>query len=116
MCIRDSIDTDSYKNLQEEIKKTEKRLNGLKKEAKAVSEEFGNPVSPEQYNAFQRDIIATEAELKKLSEQLDLSLIHICIRILKRRNWKKEKREHSRLTSGSLAVLIMFRKELANRT
>lgn len=65
------IDTDSYKNLQEEIKETEKRLNGLKKEAKAVSEEFGNPVSPEQYNAFQRDIIATEAELKKLSEQLD---------------------------------------------
>lgn len=65
------VDTDTYKSLQKEIQETEQRLKGLKSEAKAVNEEFGSPVSPEQYNAFQRDIIATEAELKKLSEQLD---------------------------------------------
>lgn len=66
-----NVDTGVYKDLQQEIQETEKRLKGLKSEAKAVNEEFGSPVSPEQYNAFQRDIIATEAELKKLSDQLD---------------------------------------------
>ena len=63
--------TDAYKNLQSEIKETKKRLADLKTEAKAVNDEFGHPVTPKQYNAFQREIIRTESDLKKLENQLN---------------------------------------------
>ena len=41
----------------------------LKKQAKDVSDEFGNPISPEQYDSLQREIVETEQELQNLTEQ-----------------------------------------------
>ena len=63
------IDTAEYDKLQAEIDETEAGLKNLQAEAKAVSDEFGNPISPEQYDGLQREIIATEQELKKLEEE-----------------------------------------------
>ena len=34
-----------------------------------MDEEFGRPISPEQYDALQREIIATENSLKNLEKQ-----------------------------------------------
>ena len=62
------MNTDEFKNLQAEIDKTTADLKDLKSEAKKVSEEFGNPISQSQYDALQREIIDTEASLRKLRE------------------------------------------------
>lgn len=63
------IDTNAYKDLQTEIQKTNKILVDLKKRAKEVSDEFGNPVSPEQYNSLQREILATEISWRDLKSE-----------------------------------------------
>ena len=62
------VDTSEYKALGEELKSTESQLKDLKQQAKDVSEEFGNPISHEQYDALQREIIETEQQLKQLQE------------------------------------------------
>lgn len=62
------IDTSEYQALGEELKNTESHLKELKQKAKDVSEEFGNPISHEQYDALQREIIETEEDLKRLQE------------------------------------------------
>jgi len=59
------VDTDAYKKLEAELKETEEKAKSLRKEAKAVSDEFGKPISPEQYEGLRREIIETEQELKK---------------------------------------------------
>ena len=63
------VNTDAYKRLSEEVKSTEKTLRDLKEQAKAVSDEFGNPISKESYDSLQREIIETEQDLKKLKEE-----------------------------------------------
>lgn len=63
------IDTDQYQKLKSEAQEASKRLTDLNKEAKDVREEFGNPISPEQYDRLQREIIATEQDLKGLESQ-----------------------------------------------
>ena len=52
-----------------EVTETENKLKSLKEQAKSVNDEFGNPVSPEQYDALQRKIIETEHDLRKLETQ-----------------------------------------------
>ncbi len=44
------IDTAEYQALGEELKNQEKHLQDLKQKAKEVSDEFGNPISHEQYD------------------------------------------------------------------
>ena len=44
-----------------------------KQSAKDVSDEFGNPISPEQYDALQREIIETEQELRNLQQEANNS-------------------------------------------
>ena len=63
------IDTEQYQKLKSEAQEASKRLTALNKEAKDVREEFGNPISPEQYNRLQREIIKTELDLKGLENQ-----------------------------------------------
>ena len=63
------IDTEQYQKLKTEAQEASKRLTALNKEAKDVREEFGNPISPEQYNRLQREIIKTELDLKGLEDQ-----------------------------------------------
>jgi phage-related protein len=62
------VDSSEYKALGEELKNTEGYLKELKQKARDVSEEFGNPISHEQYDALQREIIETEQELKRLQD------------------------------------------------
>ena len=61
------VDSDAYRKLTDEIQTASKELKDLRQKAKDVNEEFGNPISQEQYDALQREIIETEQKLKKLS-------------------------------------------------
>lgn len=63
------IDSDAYKALTEQAQKTSRELSNLKKQAKAVNEEFGNPISPDQYNALQREIADTEIRLRDMASE-----------------------------------------------
>lgn len=71
------IDTEAYNALQSEISATSQQLTALKKEAKKVSEEFGNPIGKDQYDALQREIIATKKELDRLEEQAKKSNVAV---------------------------------------
>lgn len=68
------VDTDAYKQLTEQIQTTSQELRDLKKDAKAVSDEFGNPVSPDAYDALQREIIETEQQLRDLESRAKKTL------------------------------------------
>lgn len=63
------VDTSEYKALGEELKSEQNHLEELKKKAIEVSDEFGNPISHEQYDALQREIIETEQNLRDLERQ-----------------------------------------------
>ena len=65
------VDTDAYKKLQSEITETNKKLKDLKQAAKDVGTEFGNPISPKQYDALQREIIETEQKFQSLQDESD---------------------------------------------
>lgn len=64
------IDTMEYAAIQEEIEETTNCLKDLKAKAKEVSDEFGNPISPEAYDAFEREIEATRGTLNKYQSDL----------------------------------------------
>lgn len=64
------VDTDEYKKLQTELSETNTKAKELKEEAKRVSDEFGNPISPEAYDGLQREIIETEQDLQKLEKEM----------------------------------------------
>lgn len=63
------VDTDGYRQLQEELKQSNKELKGLKDQAERTNAEFGNPVSPEAYRALQREVAETESKLKNLKNE-----------------------------------------------
>lgn len=63
--------TDAYQKLQSEITETNKKLRDLKKEAQAVNDEFGSPISASQYDALQREIIETEQKFNALQDEAD---------------------------------------------
>lgn len=65
------VDTDAYRQLAEEIDSLESDLKNLRAQGKAVSDEFGNPISTEEYEKLQREIVFTEDKLKKLTESAD---------------------------------------------
>lgn len=67
----EGADGEEYKRLQNEISDTSKQLKELKQQAEEVSTEFGNPISHSQYNALQREIIATESEFNGLRTQAE---------------------------------------------
>ena len=61
--------TEQYDAIQAEIKETEISLKDLRAEQKRVSDEFGNPVSPEAFQGLQREVVSTEQDLKKLTDE-----------------------------------------------
>lgn len=62
------VDTEGYKQLTQAVEETSQTLSNLKEQAKEVSKEFGNPISPEQYDALQREIFETEQQLGNLEK------------------------------------------------
>lgn len=59
------------KLLTDAVKNTSDKLNALKEAQKQVNDQFAKgDISEEQYRAFQREVIKTEEELKKLEKQL----------------------------------------------
>lgn len=62
-------DSDKYKSLAAQAKETEAKVKELKAQGEACRKEFGNPVSTEQWEGLQREIIDTEQSLKKLEDQ-----------------------------------------------
>ena len=66
----DGKDSDLYKSLAAQAKDSAKELKDLKQQAKDIREEFGNPLSTEQFDALQRELIATEQEYKNLKNQI----------------------------------------------
>lgn len=71
--LADSGDTasDVYQAMGQEIESLGSDLKTLKKQAKAVSDEFGNPISRDEYDKLQREIVFTNGKLKTLSQELD---------------------------------------------
>lgn len=63
------IDTQEYKELQAELSSSTKKLKELRQAAKEVDNEFGKPISPEKYDALQREVISTEIEFKSLKNE-----------------------------------------------
>ena len=61
--------SEEYEKLQEAVAETSNRLKELKQQAKNVTEEFGKPISQSQYDALQREIVATEIGLTDLKTQ-----------------------------------------------
>jgi TP901 family phage tail tape measure protein len=51
------------------VKETTDKLSALKQQAKDVTEEFGHPISSEQYDALQREIVETEQNLQSLQTE-----------------------------------------------
>lgn len=64
-------DTAEYSKVQAEIEKTQKKLEDLDKKAKDTFESLGKPISVDQYDALQREIISTELRLKDLADTVD---------------------------------------------
>lgn len=62
------IDTQEYKNLQIELDQSTSRMQELKAQKKQIDDEFGKPISPEAFDALQREIAETEINLKKLKD------------------------------------------------
>lgn len=56
--------SDAYKAIQSEINETSAKLDELKINATAAYEELGKPISTEQYDALQRELVETQNELK----------------------------------------------------
>lgn len=64
------VDTEEYKKLQEEIKATQKELRTLQAEGRKVTDEFGNPISPEGLDILQRELAEAEIRAKQATEEL----------------------------------------------
>lgn len=66
-----SPNADGYDKIQAEVKEAEERLKNLQTQAKKVSDEFGNPISPKQYRTVQRELIKTDQEMKNLQKSAE---------------------------------------------
>ena len=95
---------EDLKTLQEQRADKIQQMKDLSDTAETEKRAFSEEEET-QFDALEKDVQAIDKTIERIERARAIKL-----------NWKKEKREHSRLTSGSLAVLIMFRKELANRT
>ena len=65
------VDTSAYKDLQDKLTNATKELGKLKKQAKEVNDEFGNPISTQQYDALQREIVETKIKLQNLGKSFE---------------------------------------------
>lgn len=61
----DGKDSETYKALAEQAKTTAGELKELKQQAQDIRAEFNNPLSPEQFDALQRETIEAGQDCKK---------------------------------------------------
>lgn len=66
----DGKDSDAYKAIEEQAKTTAKELKELKQRGQEIREEFGNPLSSDQYDKLQRELIESEQDCKKATAAL----------------------------------------------
>lgn len=64
----------NYDKVCDDIEQTTRKLEELKKKAKEVSDSFGNPISQDQYDALQREIIETEQKLDSLRQSAEQNM------------------------------------------
>lgn len=65
------IDTEPYRKLTAEIDELENSLKSLLKEGKAVTDQFGAPISTREYEQLQTEIVLTESKLKEARKEAD---------------------------------------------
>lgn len=72
------VDSSAYKKVQHQIEITQEKLDGLNRKAEDTYDSLGRPISTSQYNALQREIAATNidirdarAEIKKMDNALN---------------------------------------------
>ena len=63
------IDTDAYKAVQAELKDTNTKLKELRNQAQKVSDQFGNPINPKQYDSLKREFIEMELKMQSLEKE-----------------------------------------------
>ena len=63
------VDTAGYKKLKKELEKLQAEAKQLNKAKQDVDKRWGKPISPEGWNALQREIIATNNDLRTLQRQ-----------------------------------------------
>lgn len=66
----DGKDSGAYKAIEEQAKATAKELKELKKRGQEIREEFGNPLSSDQYDKLQRELIESEQDCKAATDAL----------------------------------------------
>ena len=66
----DGKDSGAYKAIEEQAKSTAKELKELKQRGQEIREEFGNPLSSDQYDKLQRELIESEQDCKKATDAL----------------------------------------------
>lgn len=66
----DGKDSDAYKAIEEQAKATAKKLKELKQRGQEIREEFGNPLSSDQYDKLQRELIESEQDCKAATDAL----------------------------------------------
>lgn len=64
------VDTEAYVNLSVEIDKLKDNLKDLTNQADKVKEEFGNPISTQEWDKLQLEIAATEAKLRNATKEV----------------------------------------------
>lgn len=64
-------DSEEYQLVQERIGFTEQKLKDLAEQQKATFEEMGKPISQENYDAAQRELVETSVELKNAQKAAD---------------------------------------------
>lgn len=66
----DGKDSNAYKAIEEQAKATAKELKELKQRGQEIREEFGNPLSSDQYDKLQRELIESEQDCKAATDAL----------------------------------------------
>ena len=66
----DGKDSNAYKTIEEQAKATAKELKELKQRGQEIREEFGNPLSSDQYDKLQRELIESEQDCKAATDAL----------------------------------------------
>lgn len=66
----DGKDSNDYKAIEEQAKATAKELKELKQRGQEIREEFGNPLSSDQYDKLQRELIESEQDCKAATDAL----------------------------------------------
>lgn len=65
------IDSDAYKDLSSEIEELKGKLKDLHAESEAVTKQFGEPISPREFEKLQTEIVLTEAKLTEARKEAD---------------------------------------------